>query len=268
MGEIWKRTWKDWSGRGWFVRTVCMGAFAVFIGYVLGPYLKMAHYAPWVGSLFAGLLAAILWGFVSLIILVLKIPGKIIAERDKILETAQTKIKELESSRPNLLTNVHPSPSGAAVAVLTIKNQGQRAERVSAELTFLQSEVAPVLHSSRFLSEMFERPISKNSELSAVIASIGGTSPNLVTWSFRLRDHERDRPQSVDLRSDLYPVIRHQSVTVKIKVTYHPDTLGEPIEWQVTFQEKSFTIKQLQPSPVLPSTTPPETTASEQSRPS
>jgi hypothetical protein len=96
--EIIGRGCKDWSGRGWLVRALCMGALAVAIGHFLGPRV-LALYPPWVGNLAAGAGAAILWGLITLIASLLKAPGRLLRERDAIIEAANARIRELEADR-------------------------------------------------------------------------------------------------------------------------------------------------------------------------
>lgn len=138
--------------------------------------------------------------------------------------------------------------------MLTIENQGGRAEHVSAELVFIPGEAAPSLHETRFISGIYEIPVSKGAKQTAIVASIGGSSGDRsVKWRFNLKD----RGLEVELSSDTFPV-RHPSVTAIIKVTCDPVNQKGLIEWQVTFQGKKFEAKQLAPLPANP----PETTAS------
>jgi hypothetical protein len=181
---------------------------------------------------------------------------------DKIsdIERQRDGLKEDYDKRPNILARVEEyKPASFSSAMLIIENAGGRAESVSAELSFVPGQVAPILHGSRFISGIYEIPISKGGSLSAQVASIGSTSHNSVTWRFNLRDHEKERQSTVELSSGLSPV-KNPSVAVKVRVICHPENQKGPIEWQIVFQGNSFRAEPL--SEVLA-----PSTASEQSPP-
>ena len=138
--KILARAWKDWSGRGWLIRTICMGAFAVFIGYKLGPHLKMAHYEPWVGNWLAGFLAAVAWGLATLLISALKAPGNIIKEKNQEINRAGDRIKELEATRPRLSACL---ADHSDALFLVISNDGAGAAEVSAKITISGDAMSP-----------------------------------------------------------------------------------------------------------------------------
>jgi hypothetical protein len=122
---IWERAWKDWSGRGWLVRTLCMGALAVAIGYFLGPRMALAHYPPWVGNLVAGGGAALAWAVLTFIIALAKAPGRLLRE-------ANAKIRAMESIRPRLSACLRRD---SRRVFLVIKNDGAIAN-VSAKISY------------------------------------------------------------------------------------------------------------------------------------
>jgi hypothetical protein len=97
----WKRGWRNWSGRGWFVRSVCLPPIGFGIGFLLGPRL-MAQYPAWVPGLIGAVGAPFVWGLLTLVISLLKSPAETLAERDVELEIAKARIRELEDMRPRL----------------------------------------------------------------------------------------------------------------------------------------------------------------------
>jgi hypothetical protein len=117
----WKRGWKDWSGRGWLLRSVGLPLIGFGIGYLVG---LMAHWPPWVAGLIGAIGAPLVWGLATLAISFLKSPGKVIGERDSAIAAAETRIRELEASRPRLSACLREDETRL---LLSVTNAGESA---------------------------------------------------------------------------------------------------------------------------------------------
>jgi len=138
--EILGRGWRDWSGHGWFVRTIGLGALAFVIGYAFdylrpGPRAVPPH--PWAGNVLAGTVAAVLWGILTLLVSILRASVKLLRERDAAIETS-ARIQGPELPKPSLdkslrlvKEQLETMGSGTSLEVdLQLKNDGQFNGRV------------------------------------------------------------------------------------------------------------------------------------------
>jgi hypothetical protein len=84
----------------------------------------LAAYPPWIGGLVAGGGAAFIWGTLTLIASFLKAPGKAIAEKNVVIDLANTKIRELEANRPRLSACLYED---SGQLLLSVTNAGAAA---------------------------------------------------------------------------------------------------------------------------------------------
>lgn len=79
--EIWKRAWDDWTGGNWLARSIAVTILGTIIGLSVNRLLPQAPI--WLAGLSGAIGAALLWGFLTFVISLLKAPGKLLKERDE-----------------------------------------------------------------------------------------------------------------------------------------------------------------------------------------
>jgi hypothetical protein len=85
------RAYRDWSGRGWFWRTISIVLLAAAIGMELRR--MMAQYPPWVSNTAAAAAAVLAWAVLTYIVSFIRIQAT---------ASANARIRELEEDRPRL----------------------------------------------------------------------------------------------------------------------------------------------------------------------
>jgi hypothetical protein len=83
--EVWVRSWRDWDGGHWIVRSILVPLLGAAIRLIPRVDRLMAPYTLLTQSLACGIVAVLLYGLVTYVYSLLQTPGRLLKERDELL---------------------------------------------------------------------------------------------------------------------------------------------------------------------------------------